>query len=400
MSWTALNNVYQRIPQDLWAINKQDDVLETLSELGHLWLRTCYTRRYGREVNLWDLLHGLSHLQCENNKDRIYALAALADDVRLVGGSSFASDQKPPMFTLTSDYGCSDAKLFASVTSPRLQVSTLLYCTLAYAGAHRPLHGKRRFASWVPDFSLPQLWSVDVTLDRTYLGPSTFFEETDGSLKLTIHTLSWDDASGNRLDEWRPNRVEHLFPHVMSSEPQAAIDSLHAIESWLDSEFQNLQLSGRSFLRLLVTGIMPQIHWRDEGKLHGSQVERLAREASEVHILRDRELREGEELPIASMSQFFAAMAGLRFFVSDRLGYRVWTSKVSSTLTDSPTRHVGFGPADMQVGDQFTASSACGKALFFREVEGGHELLGGGYSRLPVIGSEAPPRREVTLHFI
>jgi hypothetical protein len=401
MSWTSLNNIYQRIPQSLWVDNKQEDVLETLSELGHLWLRACYTKRYGREVNLWDLLQGLSHLQCADNKDRVYALAGLADDVRLISEWGLeAGDQDPPTFTLTSDYGCSDANLFASVTSPRLQISTLLYCTLAYAGAHRPLRGKRRFASWIPDFSLPRLWAANVTLDRTYLGPSTFIKEPDGSLRLTIQTLSWDDASGIRSDEWRPNRVEHLFPNTMSSEPQAAIDDLIAIEVWLESELKDTDHSARAFLQTLVTGIMPQIHWRGEGMLHGNEVERLAIAASKVHILRDSSLREGEELPIAFMSQFFAEVAGRRLFVSDRLGYRVRRNTYPPSTTSSTTRQIGFGPADMQVGDQFIASSACGKALFFREVEGGHELLGGGYSRLPVTGTEAPPRREVTFHIV
>lgn len=278
---------------------------------------------------------------------------------------------------------------------PRLQSSTLLYCTLAYAGAHRCLDGERRFASWIPDFSLPKLWAVDPIHDRTYLGPSSVSEGDDGGLVLRIQAQSWRDTTDSPSPGWCPNHVTGLFPRAMSQDPTTAIKMFDDLRRWLHLLAPDADEFVERYVRTIVTGIMSQIDWRSPGDLTVYDIEDQALAAAKTWIFNKKDQNELEGPPPAVLDPLFHAIACRCFFVGRLVSYRQYNSNQERT-----SRFIGFGPSDLRVGDEFIASSACGKALFFRSVAGGHELLGGGYARLPVTGAEPPPRHEVTFHIV
>jgi hypothetical protein len=102
--------------------------LAIYGEHGHILAEQCRTMP---NCELFDLLDSFAHFECQEGKDRIYALAALASDVRTSSElMPFTAGGSLKKMTLVPDYSLSDEEVFRQVALQRMQ-SGRAFTTLA-----------------------------------------------------------------------------------------------------------------------------------------------------------------------------------------------------------------------------------------------------------------------------
>ncbi|KAH8756328.1 heterokaryon incompatibility protein-domain-containing protein, partial [Diaporthe sp. PMI_573] len=80
ISWPAMHFAFNSLPTSIW-----DDVLDIqirrkLRQFGNLWRTRCFASDSKIDCGIYSLLHSFHDLECQVPKDRLYAIAGLADD--------------------------------------------------------------------------------------------------------------------------------------------------------------------------------------------------------------------------------------------------------------------------------------------------------------------------------
>ena len=233
ISWPRLHLAIKHLPDSIWDSASRRQVHKSLQKLGELWRVWSYFDQASLFCELFDLLDSFHHLECQEDKDRIYALAGLADDVQMLTGSSTHTRVREKI-SITPQYSLSDNEVFLQIAFGRMK-SDRIFTTLAYAGAYRPRNGSQSLSSWAPDFRYSKAWRI-MTKEPTPKYQPTVELRSDGELTLKgkvfvpyIHSIE------GKRNEWDSYVVAHVFPGPVGSEPQVMLQFLRGCLLWMHS---------------------------------------------------------------------------------------------------------------------------------------------------------------------
>jgi hypothetical protein len=72
---------FESLPDCIWSDASDSKVRKSLPKLGDLWRARSYLSHAATNCELFDLLDSFHHFECQEDKDRIYAIAGVASDV-------------------------------------------------------------------------------------------------------------------------------------------------------------------------------------------------------------------------------------------------------------------------------------------------------------------------------
>jgi hypothetical protein len=365
---------------------------------------------------LFDLLDSFHHFECEEDKDRIYALAGLASDVQTSTGLMplTAYQEKMPF---VPHYLLSDDEVFRQVALRRIQ-SGRAFTTLAYAGALRPRNGSRSLSSWAPDFRLSKLW-------RTMLKePDSEYQPTielrfDGSLTLKgkVRTPYKQDytSSGNK---WDSCAVHNIFQGPTDSEPRSMLQFVRDCLHWMHSipTLVNLEKDVQKIVLCDVLLTVAAKLDKEEYEMNDSTSDLILDIVSEKRLplntskadgrdksvrwllksLLDDEDSENKHLKgiMPYLSMIFKGLVGRCLFISNTVTIsQRWGEEDMGGYQHFGISLLGIGPGDIEAGDVIVRFAGVEQSLFFRPEDGRHQVLGDGHFTV------LPPRLQHEFHF-
>lgn len=185
VSWPALNFVFHVLPTGIWVDELDIHLRRKLAQFANLWRAWCFGDASTIDYGIYSLLNSFADLQCKDAKDRIYAIAGLADDIELHSSPSAGS-----VASVTPNYGTSDKEVFRDLAFKMIK-SGKVFSTLVHAGASRVAGAKKSLGSWIPDVwhigSCPML-ATDRDADFKIVG---VWEPFNGCLALEIEVYDW-----------------------------------------------------------------------------------------------------------------------------------------------------------------------------------------------------------------
>ena len=168
IAWTTFTLILQdflalRLTDDRQTINSLPP-FPSLIKMLELWrLHAMRAQEHSKKNDLLSLLEHFEHYDCADPRDRIYALAGIADNVDLQSSSpgkpAVRSDDKK--LVVSMDEETSAAELYTALAGAiysRSEHDEGLYYILSQAGSRRsrtPTAGLPELPSWVPDWSSP-----------------------------------------------------------------------------------------------------------------------------------------------------------------------------------------------------------------------------------------------------
>ncbi|KAN0099779.1 Heterokaryon incompatibility protein (HET) domain containing protein [Hyaloscypha variabilis] len=364
ISWPRLYLAFEALPDYIWNDNSGSRVHKSLQKLGDLWRAYSYLSRKAVSSELFDLLDSFYHLECQEVKDRIYALAGLASDVRTSTALTPLRSNQEKM-TLIPDYSLSDDEVFRQVALRRIQ-SGRAFTTLAYAGALRPRNGSRTLPSWIPDFRLSKLW-LTILVEPDSKHQPRIELRSDGSLAL----------SGKVVTKYS---VQDIFPGPTDSEPRSMFQFVCDSLFWMHSSPIFRHLRGDSKKIRLCDGLLTLAAQlgKEEYEMTDSisdSFKRLPSNSSKaegpdetvksllISLLDDPGgNNERFDRIIPYLSVLFKAMIGRRLCLSNGV------------------ESLGIGPGDIVAGDVSVRFAGVEQSLFLRPEQGKHQVLGDGIS--------------------
>jgi hypothetical protein len=375
-SWPRLHFAVKSLPDSIWNDIPNREVRKSLQKLGDLWRTRSYLDHTMMKCELFDLLDSFHHLGCKEDKDRVYALAGLASDVQT------STELIPPTayqkkIQLVPDYSLSDGEVFCQVALQRI-LSGRAFTTLAYAGAFRSRNGSRALSSWAPDFRLSKLWPT--MLQEPILQPSVDLQ-SDGCLMLKGNVpipYKWDLHSyGN---QWNSFAVHTIFPGPTESEPRSMLQFVRDCVYWMHSlpTLVNLEKDVQN------TALCDILH----------TVAKLGNEEYEMNVSMMRSLQsllsspfDDEDIEYEYLvqmepcfSMIFKGLRGRCFFISNKPTMsRRWGDVDLGGWNHLGISLFGIGPGDIVAGDVVVGFAGVEEALFFRPIDGKHQVLGDGY---------------------
>jgi hypothetical protein len=351
ISWPRLHLAIQALPEGIWNDTPGRKLRKSLQKLGDLWRTWSYLGQTMSNCELFDLLDSFHHFECQVDKDRIYALAGLASDVR-TSTELMPFTAGPKKMTVVPDYSLSDEDVFCQVALQRMQ-SGRAFTTLSYAGALRLRDGIRPISSWAPDFRLSKLWRTMLKEPDSKYQPEIELR-SDGKLTLKgkvrvpfVHGLY--SRSSNK---WNSCTAQHIFPGPGNSEPQTMMEFFRDCLRWMYAIPTQVDLE-KDTQRTALFDVL------------GTVASELCKEQHD-------------------------GLTGRCVFVSNTVTIsKRWGSEDSDGMGGWQNFGIGLlgiGPGDMAVGDVIVRFAGVEEALFFRSKDGGYQVLGDG--RFTVL----PPR--------
>ncbi|KAJ8110198.1 hypothetical protein ONZ43_g5933 [Nemania bipapillata] len=146
LSWVRLANCLGMItnpPPDSKSLN-------TLLSMAGLWKRWVFDGGLGGKGGIFDLLEAFDHFQCFDPRDRLFALAGLANDI------SMSLTPIPGLLPLRVNYAITIEALYTGFCRDVLEFTSesmkydMLRSSLARCG-----DGQSDLPSWIPDWRLP-----------------------------------------------------------------------------------------------------------------------------------------------------------------------------------------------------------------------------------------------------
>lgn len=160
-SWPTVHYAAHTLPDAVWDDNLDIQIRRKLRQLGNLWRALCFDNHLAIDYGIYSLLHSFHDLQCKEMRDRLYAIAGLADDIDL----DLKSSTIPAgIASITPDYSAivSAEELFQDLAFKMIQ-SGKVFSTLAHAGASRITNAEKTLPSWVPDIRQNRPWPLIAT---------------------------------------------------------------------------------------------------------------------------------------------------------------------------------------------------------------------------------------------
>lgn len=394
LSWPALHFAVHALPTDIW--DDELDVhtrrkLRTLIDLWRTWSFGNASTTTDRGI--YSLLHSFADLECKEAKDRIYAIAGLADDLDLQW-----SRTSTRVASITPDYGMSDKEVFKDLAFKMIQ-SGKVFSTLAHAGASRITGGEEPLASWIPDVRNPESLPLIVTDREADIKLLEVFQLSNGSLNLKIEVYNcfsdwgppsapdWGppsprprDRGSQPLDlndyilDWCPSFVKDLYE---GPETWVAHDGrflLQHMDKWLNADPKSIDLYQfvtdvydvpekyglSSMLWCLIRGqVLTEDGYESLARLPSIQDVRVEFLTGDLDRRWEIYLNK--------------ALSKVKFY----------TGQTPIHGKESETRVYGFGPRDLNSGDTIILSSGHPSgytALFLRPAGSQYRVLGGGFA--------------------
>lgn len=393
-SWTALHLAFGALPDHIWNDEAGIQTRLTLRQFGDLWKAWCFSSDSAIDCSIFSLLNSFHELQCSEIKDKIYAIASLANDVNVLTRTQ-TSTATNGVISLVPDYGAKDEEVFRNFALTMIRSGKVM-TTFANAGARRVQSEKACLASWIPDFRHPTLWPPVENEPTADFKLIQLFESPDGSLTLRILVYLWQRESSWRellpgkwgsarsQSMWSPPTIARVFPLFKNSEPQnvvAFIQDLYGqMKGELETEHQTVY-SGWSeprhfrmfptyFSRMLwelVTSQLAAVEGRQSLRDFSSLLEWETRITAVL-----RESYRNWELNPRWLKYLANALDKRRIFMSR---YREpWRLRPKLCL-------YGFGPCDLEPDDAIIAPAlhnTSSTVLFFRAKEARYQVLGDG----------------------
>lgn len=159
------------------------------------------------DCGIYTLLHSFHDLQCKEVKDRVYAIAGLADDLQLRSSTSPATS----VASIAPDYGVSDEEVSQDLAFRMIQSGK--------AFSTRIMEADQSLASWAPDIRHPESWPLIATERNDDFRLVELCQSLNGvlTLKTTVYGWEQDTSWFEMLHGILPTRLRAIY--VATSPP-------------------------------------------------------------------------------------------------------------------------------------------------------------------------------------
>lgn len=232
ISWQALHFAFHYLPSHIWDNELDTQILWRLGQLRDLWKIWCYANDSPMDCGIYSLLRSFHDLQCKEPKDRIYAIAGLADDVELKDPSLNTPLATSGKASIAPDYRASDDEVLQDLAFKLIRHGKA-FETLAHAGAYRTLEAGRSLPSWVPDVRQPGSWPLAGTEREDDFEKSEVCDLSGGILTLNIRIYSWISRDGKASLVSELPFVQAVFEAENISGRSGLQSFMHGLREWL-----------------------------------------------------------------------------------------------------------------------------------------------------------------------
>lgn len=409
ISWPALHFAIHALPTEFWNDDLNAHIRRKIRQLSNLWGAWSFGNAYTVDRGIYSLLHSFTDLECKEAKDRVYAIAGLADDVQLQG-----STISTRVASITPDYGISDKEIFKDLAFKMIQ-SGKVVSTLAHAGASRITGGKESLASWIPDVrdpgSLP-LIAADREADIKLV---ELRELSNGSLNLKIEVYNcfpeWGPPCARPIGRRMSQLKLHLNEPILDYCPSFVKDLYEGPKMWLAPDGNILLQHMDKWLNGDPKSIDPYKIVEDIDEMpDGLELAHML-----WSLIRGQALVEDGYESLDRLPSFNDFRQQLFYDDLDRQ-LEIYLNKALSTVkfyTGQTPLHgrelwksfFGFGPHDLNSGDTIILSSGDSgsiTALFLRPAGSQYRVLGAGcaWARTATRGSGGSVPYEIEVNLI
>lgn len=375
-SWPTMHYAAHTLPDAIWNDNLDIQIRRKLRQLGDLWRALCFASHSAIDCGIYSLLHSFHDLQCKEMRDRLYAIAGLADDVDL---NPQPSTIPAGIASVAPDYSTivSAEELFQDLAFKMIQ-SGKVFSTLAHAGASRITNAEKTLPSWVPDIRQNRPWPLIATERNDDFRLVESCQSSNGVLTLKVTVCGW-------TQNMRPSSVEEVFEPPEGWIEQSSFNTIwDYITQWLHkSLMRQLHNSFDSGRTSLPYPLSPTSMLSDIAHILWS-IARSQAQTEHGYESFQRLLSLGEwqaqvtgrvELNEKCLGYLKRGLSARRIYIGDR--------PQGFTFNFQSACLCGFGPSGLQPRDAIFFPSKDFKeatSLFLRPEGTEHKVLGGGLS--------------------
>ncbi|CAI6340111.1 unnamed protein product [Periconia digitata] len=380
--WTTIHLVISASPAHFWRDDSGLRIRERLRKFGDLWQSWCYSAQSSTKRDFFSLMTSFRDLECEMDKDIIYSIAGIADDVDVATATTaMSADYVYKLPLIIPDYSATDYEVFRDFALAMMD-TRYAFRTLSFAAVYQPACKEdKSLSSWIPDFRHAPQRAILASKSSWGLPKIEVLGNNGTELKVRITTQAWKrEKCGEKTKPGQELLTHKPLPPIPSLPPvQRGIAHVKEIFTFPETVGKHNAISFYSALRdWLGKFVNPGRIKRIMSILESAETafDNTSRSRSS-HF---QDFKDWYDNGILSDDFFLSSSYELFCHWQTILSTRKFY--VSAPVARFGERDIfvfGAGPSDLQVDDIVVRPLLDGNiSSFFRPTENGHEVLGDG----------------------